>query len=601
MKIRQPPMSIDRSSLRWRLPWLFALMAIITVAAFGFVAYRAVRSAALAATNTRLKSTLTEIKAITELGVINQLESLKTAAADLAVIEALRLPHLAIPEAADVVLRRLRGTAERSVEVDLVRRDGSRHHRIAETPATDEIVEIPADATIGPLQQRDGELFFQSSAPVRIAGATIGGIRVTRHLAKSSANRRIAANTLGQSAALLVGNRNGTMWNDGRAVEYPAAAETSQRYVRDGRAWLTVADGITGTPWRYAVELPEGVALAPVHALFWPFLIVGSVIAIAGALIGVQVGRRITGPLAELTAATEAIARGESDVRIAPSDRRDEIGRLSRAFGTMSASVRGARQRLEAEIDSGRGELSDAVHRLRQLDDELRKNERLATLGRLSSSVGHELRNPLGVMSNVVFLIDALPDASPRLKDYSRLLREQIRLSERIISDLLDHARSGAPVYSTVELPCFIGDLLSQVKIPDSIKVERKFIQPLPAVLLDRDKIGQILWNLITNAVQAMPGRAGTLTVIASVADGKLRTEVCDTGDGVRSEDAERIFEPMYTTKAHGVGLGLSISRAFARANGGDLFVKANDDGPGACFVLELPVEVASEAAAVRE
>ena len=83
--------------------------------------------------------------------------------------------------------------------------------------------------------------------------------------------------------------------------------------------------------------------------------------------------------------------------------------------------------------------------------------------------------------------------------------------------------------------------------------------------------------------------RTGTIIVSASVCDERLRIEVCDTGPGLSPGEAGRIFEPMYTTKAAGVGLGLSISRAFARASGGDLFVAASV-GEGACFVLELPI-----------
>jgi signal transduction histidine kinase len=195
-------------------------------------------------------------------------------------------------------------------------------------------------------------------------------------------------------------------------------------------------------------------------------------------------------------------------------------------------------------------------------------------------------------MTTVVVMIDGMPDASPKLKDYARLLREQLRLSERIINDVLDHARSGAPVHSMVDVTELLDDIVIRAAVPANIRVERRDTAPLPPVALDRDHVGQIIWNLITNAAQAIQGhmrRPGTITVGASVCDERLRIEVCDTGPGLSDGDAGRIFEPMYTTKAAGVGLGLSISRAFARASGGDLFVAAST-GEGACFVLELPI-----------
>jgi signal transduction histidine kinase len=194
-------------------------------------------------------------------------------------------------------------------------------------------------------------------------------------------------------------------------------------------------------------------------------------------------------------------------------------------------------------------------------------------------------------MSNVVFLLDTVPDASPKLAQYAALLREQIRLSQRIISDLLDSARdsarAGVPAESPTDVREMVERLLNRAAIPASVRVEVLAQADLPRVVLDADRVGQIIWNLLSNAVQAMPD-GGTLTITADIRDGRLSLAIRDSGPGVATEERERIFQPLYTTKTDGVGLGLSISREFARANGGDLYVEG--DGPGARFVLELPV-----------
>jgi signal transduction histidine kinase len=448
--------------------------------------------------------------------------------------------------------------------------------------------DFPPDATINPILERDGVLFMQSSVSVRDQGAAVGGIRVTRRLGPGTANRRIAEKLVGPEVALLLGNQIGALWLNGRAVTSPAVVEPSAERTRDGRIWLSVTGGVRQTPWIVALELPEHAALAPARALLAPFVMIGALIAAGAALLGVPISRTITNPLADVTAAAEAVARGERHVQLASVGRRDEIGRLARAFATMAASVRGVHDRLESEVDARTGELTGAVARLEQLHEDLRQSERFATLGRLSGSVGTELRTPLGVMSKVVFLLEGLPDASPKLKDYASLLRTQIRLSERLISDLLDRARVGEPAYSTVDVPHLIDDVLDRAAVPTALSVERRFDTPLPPMRLDRDQVGQILWNLVTNAVQAMQGGPGTLTIAASAAGARLRIEVHDTGPGIDRTDVERVFDPSYTTKPQGVGLGLSISRAFARAIGGDLFV-AGAGGRGACFVLDLP------------
>lgn len=575
------------------------MTAVLAVGAFGLFAYRAARTSALEATYARLRSALTQIRTITELGVLTQLDQLRSAARDSAIVTALRRPTGPLPESAVETVRGLVGTPGTATVVELLAADGNVRYATPaplEPPDDARTFEFPDDGAIGPIVGRPGVLIFQSGIAVRAAGARIGHIRVTRRLGTGAANSRIATNLLGAQAALLIGNQDGRMWSDSGIVRYPADQD-SLRYTRDGIRWLSFAGRVRDTPWLYAVEVPEDVALAPARALIAPFTVAGTLIALACILLGLRVSRRITSPLAELTAASEAVARGERRVELVATERHDEIGRLARAFGTMAASVRAVQDRLESEIDTRTGELTDAVRRLREVDEELRRSERFATLGRLSGAVGHELRNPLGVMSTVVLLLDGLPDASPKLKEYARLLREQIRLSERIISDLLDRARSGAPVRSSVDVAALLDDVLAHAAVPAKIRIERRYASPLPRVVLDRDHVRQIVWNLVTNAVHAMQETGGVLTVLTSVAGGHLRIEIRDTGPGIGETDVDRIFEPMFTTKAHGVGLGLSISREIARANGGDLYVTSMERA-GACFVLDLPVMIAADAEA---
>jgi signal transduction histidine kinase len=571
-------------SLRWRLSWLLALTAVLTVTAFGLFAYFAARDSALEAAHAKLRSTIVQINAITELGGINQLEALRTAASHPAVVEALSHANGGangeLAPAVEEALLPLRGStpaAQTAAVVELIDDSGNAHYVLPSnepSPGAQSPLTPTPEGVVGPLYTRDGALHFQSAITL---GHGLGGIRVTRRVGASSANRRIAANLLGPDAALLIGNRDGVLWSGTEQLQYPGRPETPTRYQRNGTTWLSSAAAVKQTPWLYAVELPEAAALAPARALVMPLVGTGLLVAAVGIAVGLRIGRRIATPLEDLTSATEAIARGDRDVHLPAVTRQDEIGRLARAFASMATNVRAVHDRLETEVDTR--------------TEELRKSERFAEIGRLSGTVGHELRNPLGVMTTVVVMIDGMPDASPKLKEYARLLREQLRLSERIITDVLDRARSGAPVHTVVDVTELLDDIVIRAAVPPHITVERKDVLPLPPVALDRDHVGQIVWNLITNAAQAIQGhmeRPGHITVGAGIRNDRLCIEVCDTGPGLSAVEAERIFEPMYTTKAAGVGLGLSISRAFARASGGDLFVSPSS-GPGACFVLDLP------------
>jgi len=584
---------VDRRSLRWKLPWLFGLTAILTVTTFGVFAYLSARKVALETATTRLQSALSQVRTVAELGVVNQLEYLRIVAGDPAVIAAVSQDG-PVSEGAVRALQLLKGQSDSTVTVELLGRNGVVRYVLPEAAGTvgqHRALDAKDVPQVGPLHEGDGVVQFESSIAITGNDHSVGAIRVLRQQ-KNSLNQRMVGRML-DGAVLLTGNNDGRLWGPSGWVERDQS-ETTIRYLRHGERWLSVAAPIRGSPWLYAVELPERLALAPANGLVVPFLITGLLIAFTGAFVGQRVSRRITIPLADLTNAAETLARGERAVRLTATDRSDEIGRLARAFSSMTASITNARDRLEAEVETRTGELSIVSGQMRVLHEELKEAERFASLGRMSGSVGHELRNPLGVMNNVAFLLETLPDASDTLRNYARMLREQIRVSDRIISDLLDRARAGAKVRTVVDITCVCDEILLRAQVPDKIRVVRD-LGNVPPLVLDRDHLGQILWNLVTNAVQAMQRGPGVLTVRARYTAGRLRIEVGDSGSGIPEADLERIFEPMYTTKATGVGLGLSVSRAFARANGGDLTVMPVEHG--ACFVLELPADVADEGA----
>ncbi len=252
--------------------------------------------------------------------------------------------------------------------------------------------------------------------------------------------------------------------------------------------------------------------------------------------------------------------------------------------------------RMEAEVFQRAQQLQEVNQQLRasnaalrEAQDQLVRKERLATLGQLASSVGHELRNPLGVITNSVYVLEALlPDAPPKVREYFGILRAQVRQSERIIGDLLDFARVRPPQRIPVRLETLVEEQVRRAAVPPGIRIERAFPPPAVVVQADPQQIGQVVFNLVVNAVQAMNGPGGVLTVSARRHEGRVRVEVRDTGPGIPPENLERVFEPLFTTKARGIGLGLAVSRMLARAHGGDTSV-ASQPGRGAAFTLDLP------------
>jgi signal transduction histidine kinase len=380
-----------------------------------------------------------------------------------------------------------------------------------------------------------------------------------------------------------MGNADGSLWTDLlHLTQRPAPSRALERYERDGRSRLAVAVPYTGNPLVIAAELPEDAVLAPLRRLARELAAIAALIVAVGFGLGWWFSRDVSAPVARLTHAAEGIAGGDlTHVNVA-MDRGDEIGRLSRAFAVMADHVRGTQDTLERQV----AERTKALH---EAQDELVKKERLAILGQLSSGVGHELRNPLGVMTNAVYFLEmTLPDAPKKAKDYLGILRAQIRLSEKIVSDLLDFARVKSPQRAIVPLAQLLEEPLGRVTVPEGVRVERDVPGGLPGAFVDQVQVGQVLLNLVTNAVQAMEETGGVLSLRASGRNGRVRLEVGDSGPGIAPENLTRIFEPLFTTKARGIGLGLSVSRLLAEANNGVLTARS-EPGHGATFVLDLP------------
>ena len=402
------------------------------------------------------------------------------------------------------------------------------------------------------------------------------------------------ARIIGSEAHLLFGNLDGSLWTDfNRTLPAPPIDPAEVRglltYQRPGHEEvLASVVPLAGTPWVFAVEFPTRAVLAPAKSFLRTMALIATFCLTVGLVAAWILSRRLTEPLERLTAAADAIAGGDH-TRRADLARVDELGRLGRSFDTMAAQVEESRQRLEEKVAARTHELNDALLRLQDAQQALMRREKLALLGQLASGVGHELRNPLGVMSNAVYYLDAVQKDQPEdVRKALGMLREQIALSAKIVSDLLDFSRITPAERLPIRLEHIAETQLRRLALPDDIKVIRDFPDSLPLVHVDPVHAGQVVLNLLTNAVQAM-GDGGTLHLRGRLApEGKVLLEVSDTGPGVPPEHLDKIFEPLFTTKTNGIGLGLAMSKSLAQANGGDLAV-ASHPGRGATFAFVMP------------
>ncbi|MCL7488372.1 MAG: ATP-binding protein [Desulfobulbaceae bacterium] len=233
-------------------------------------------------------------------------------------------------------------------------------------------------------------------------------------------------------------------------------------------------------------------------------------------------------------------------------------------------------------------ELKEKNRQLLAAQDELVRREKLALLGRVADTMGHELRNPLGVMNNAVYFLQAvLSEADETTREYLGIIKEEIADAERIISDLQDAVRTKPPRPDEIDMAEVIGQTLRKYDIPASITVKLDIPKTLSALRADPVHMHQVFRNLISNAVEAMP-EGGTLDIRADETRHALRISIRDSGAGMTPEQQTRLFEPLFTTKARHIGLGLAVVKNLTRANSGSVEAESVP-GRGSTFTVVLP------------
>jgi len=219
--------------------------------------------------------------------------------------------------------------------------------------------------------------------------------------------------------------------------------------------------------------------------------------------------------------------------------------------------------------------------------------ERLATIGKVAGGVAHELRNPLNVVkTSVYYLVNAKSPPPEKIKDHLERIERQVGVADRVITALNDFARLPVPQVDRVEIEPCLREAIDTATLPENVTVEWEISLPSPVVRADRAQLQIVLGNLIRNARDAMPEGGKLRLVVRSVGD-QVEIGVQDTGVGIPAENLSRILEPLYSTKAKGIGLGLSIAHEILSRHNGTLHV-TSQVGSGSAFTIRLPRAAAS-------
>ena len=265
-----------------------------------------------------------------------------------------------------------------------------------------------------------------------------------------------------------------------------------------------------------------------------------------------------------------------ADVRIYRSRRRE------------MAVVEEANRTLEDRVQQRTQELQDA-------QDQLVRSEKLAAIGQLAGGVAHDLRNPLGAIKNAVYYLKKrlsasdVAESNPRIGQFLQIADEEVEHSNAIISDLMSFARVGIPSLSATNLEEVVGNVLSTMEIRENVHVVKQFDPDLPEMMADPEQLYRVFINLANNAHDAMAD-GGQLTITAISVDGYAEVEFQDSGGGISEENIKKIFEPLFTTKTKGTGLGLATCQQIVAKHGGTIQVESTP-GEGSTFTVRLPFD----------
>jgi signal transduction histidine kinase len=338
--------------------------------------------------------------------------------------------------------------------------------------------------------------------------------------------------------------------------------QMTERVIRGRTDFLVLGavpsqNGVT-VVWAMKRLVGRGAPGAGNRELLLSILVIAALVSIAGTL---ATGLSLARGVAQIKRGLAAL---EQDFEFRLPERADELGGISRSINRM-ATVR------------------------RKLESELRREDRLRALGRLAAGLAHEIRNPLNSIRLTVQLLERRLESNSIRSEDLRTVRNEVDRLSTLLNDLLDLQRSRQPRPEVQSVIPVLQRCISLMERQAEMQNTQVRFAPPPqdvSALFDAQQLTQTVVNLLLNALEASPA-GSAIYVRTSEENGTVRVEVQDEGPGLNTEQQERLFEPFYTTKPAGTGLGLAVSRELIRSQGGNLVFTSSP--VGACFVVELP------------
>jgi len=294
---------------------------------------------------------------------------------------------------------------------------------------------------------------------------------------------------------------------------------------------------------------------------------------VIGCIIALYYSRSIVKPVRRLASATTRIARGDWESKL-PIDSMDEVGQLTQSFNKMSESLIEKRKELEATYK------------------ELAKQERMAEIGNFSMMIAHELKNPLGIIKGAIDIIAKEGVKAEVSRTMMGYIQDEVKRLNRLVEDFLSFARPNPAHKSFVDINHVVNKIVNLIPLPEfkekEITLTVQLAEDIAEVNVDEHQMYQAIVNIFNNAIQAIPHQ-GEITVKTESAPSGILITIMDTGVGISDEEKEKVFEPFFTKKQSGTGLGLAVVRKIIDNHKGKITITAREGG-GTIFSVGLPL-----------